>query len=109
MDRAYKADIPKYRKTLEELRKGFSGIVTKTDWVALRIDPLLDHVRTLERLLKSPKFERETARLRRGVVMFHADLVHLRTNIAALKKILADETRRFARAKRGSNTSSATK
>ena len=100
MDRAYKEDIPKYRKTLEELRKGFSGLATKTDWTALRIDPLLAHVRSLERLLKSPKFERETARLRRGVVMFHSDLVFLRTNIAALKQILADETRRLVQAKR---------
>jgi hypothetical protein len=100
MDRAYKEDIPKYRKTLEDLRKGFSSLDTPTDWTGLRIDPLLGYVRSLERLLKSPKFERETARLRRGVVMFHSDLVFLRTNIAALKQLLADETRRLEKAKR---------
>jgi hypothetical protein len=54
---------------------------------------LLDHVKSLERLLRSPTFARETARLRRGVVMFRSDLVYLRENVKALKKILEIERR----------------
>jgi len=67
MDRSYKEDIPKMRRALEELKK--------------------------ERLLRSPKFARETARLRRGVAMFHSDLVYLRVNVKALKEILEVERR----------------
>jgi hypothetical protein len=95
MDRSYKEDIPKTRRALEELRNEFSGIASTTDWTKLRIEPLLDHVKSLERLLQSSKFARETARLRRGVVMFHSDLVYLRENVKALKKILEVE-RRFS-------------
>ena len=91
MDRSYKEDIPKIRRALEELRKEFSTVASTTDWTKLRIEPLLDHVKSLERLLRSPKFSRETARLRRGVVMFHSDLVYLRENVKALKKILEVE------------------
>jgi hypothetical protein len=93
MDRSYKEDIPKTKRTLEELKKEFSGVASTTDWITLRIEPLLDHVKSLERLLRSPKFARETARLRRGVVMFHSDLVYLRENIKALKQILDVERR----------------
>src|SRR5690242_12543947 len=88
MDRSYKEDIPKTKTALEELKKEFSGVASTTDWARLRIEPLLDHVKSLERLLLSPKFARETARLRRGVVMFHSDLVYLRENVKALKQIL---------------------
>ena len=88
MDRSYKEDIPKTKRALEELKKEFSGVASTTDWTNLRIEPLLDHVKSLERLLRSPKFARETARLRRGVVMFHSDLVYLRENVKALKEIL---------------------
>ena len=88
MDRSYKEDIPKAKKALEELKRQFSGVASTTDWTKLRIDPLLEHVKLLERLLRSPRFARETARLRRGVEMFHADLVYLRMNVKALKKIL---------------------
>jgi hypothetical protein len=91
MDRSYKEDIPRARKALEELKKEFSSVASTTDWTKLRIEPLLDHVRSLELLLRSPRFARETARLRRGVVMFHADLVYLRENVKALKEILAVE------------------
>ena len=98
MDRSYKEDISKTRRALEELRKEFSGIPSTTDWTTLRIEPLLDHVKSLGRLLRSPNFARETARLRRGVVMFHSDLVYLRENVKALKKILEVE-RRADRAK----------
>jgi hypothetical protein len=91
MDRTYKEDIPSTRRALEELKKEFSGVPSTTDWTRLRIEPLLNHVKSLERLLRSPKFARETARLRRGVVMFHFDLVYLRENVKALKEILKIE------------------
>jgi len=91
MDRSYKEDIPRARRALEELKKEFSGVASTTDWTKLRIEPLLDHVKSLERLLRSPKFARETSRLRRGVAMFHADLIYLRENVKGLKKILAGE------------------
>ena len=93
MDRSYKEDIPKLKRALEELKKEFSGVASTTDWARLRIEPLLDHVKYLERLLRSPKFARETARLRRGVVMFHSDLVYLRENVKALKQVLDVERR----------------
>jgi hypothetical protein len=93
MDRSYKEDIPCARKALEELKKEFSRVALTTEWTKLRIDPLLDHVKSLERLLRSPKFARETARLRRGVVMFHSDLIYLRQNVKALKEILEIETK----------------
>ncbi len=93
MDRSYKEDIPRARRALEELKKEFSAVASTTDWTKLRIEPLLDHVQSLELLLRSPKFARETARLRRGVVMFHADLIYLRENVKALKEILTVEKR----------------
>jgi hypothetical protein len=89
MDRVYKEDIPNMRTALERLKKGFSGLAPATDWTNLRIEPLLGHVKSLERVLRSPEFGRETARLRRGVRMFHSDLIYLRENIQALKAILA--------------------
>jgi hypothetical protein len=91
MDKAYKEDIPKYRRALEDLREKFAGIVTKTDWIALRIEPLLQHVKHLEGVLRSPQFSRELTRLRHGVAMFHADLVYVRENIKGLKAILTRE------------------
>src|ERR1700741_5337014 len=91
MDRSYKEDIPKTKRALEELKKEFAGLASTTNWTKLRIEPLLNHLKSLEWLLRSPKFARETARLRRGVVMFHSDLVYLRENVKALKEILAVE------------------
>ena len=91
MDRSYKEDIPKAKRELEKLKKEFAGVASATDWTKLRIEPLLEHVKSLERLLRSPKFVRETARLRRGVGMFHSDLVYFRENVKALKKILEVE------------------
>ena len=91
MDRSYKEDIPKTKCALEKLKKEFSSVASATDWTKLRIEPLLDHVKSLERLLRSPKFAQETARLRRGVGMFHSDLVYLRENVKALKEILKVE------------------
>jgi hypothetical protein len=91
VDRVYKDGIPSARKALEKLKQKFSGFDSRTDWTKLRIDPLLDHTRSLERLLRSPKFSRETSRLTRGVVMFHSDLVYLQENVKALKTILQSE------------------
>lgn len=88
MDRVYKTDIPAARKALEDLRRQFSGVETKTDWTRLRIEPLIAHAKALEKLLGSSEFARETSRLTNGVVMFHSDLVYLRDNIKALKDIL---------------------
>ncbi|HRJ47764.1 MAG TPA: hypothetical protein PKY38_10425 [Opitutaceae bacterium] len=93
MDKVYKGDIPRHRKTLLKFKKEFSRIRSSTDWTKLRIEPLIKHVTSLERLLSSPKFSRENTRLRKGVSMFHADLVYLRANEKALKEILAFEKR----------------
>jgi len=46
MDRSYKEDIPKVKRVLEELKREFSGVVSTTDWTKLRIEPLLDHVKS---------------------------------------------------------------
>jgi negative regulator of replication initiation len=97
VDRSYKEDIPKAKRALEALKKEFSGVASSTDWTKLRIEPLLDHVKALDRLLRSSKFARETARLRRGVVMFHSDLVYLRENVKALKEILEIEKKSHQR------------
>ena len=91
MDRVYKEDIPAMRRALEELKNEFSRLASKTDWTKLRVQPLLEHARSLERLLQSPQFAQETSRLPRGVRMFHADLVYLRENIKSLKAVLAFE------------------
>jgi len=93
MDRVYKEDIPRKRRALAELKEEFSRVASTTDWTKLRIEPLFEHARSLERLLRSPKFLRETSRLPRGVVMFHSDLVYLRENVNALKAILEAEKR----------------
>ena len=94
MDRVYLANIPKYKTMLAKLKSEFSALTTTTDWAKLRVEPLLAHVRSLDQLLRSPRFSSEIARLRKGVVMFHADLVYLRTNIDALQKILDHEKRK---------------
>ena len=74
VDRVYKAELPRLRKTLEKLRNDFSNLgSTKTDWTRLRIEPLLKHLEALEQLLHSQEFSREFSRLRKGVVLFHSD------------------------------------
>ena len=98
VDRAYKADLPRLRRALEELRDAFSKIEgTKTDWVKLRIDPLVKHIDSLERLLNSGEFAQEYSRLRRGTVLFHSDLVYLRENVRGLRKLLQDDRRAAGR------------
>ena len=94
VDRVYKAGIPQLRKDLARLKEEFSTLDSGTDWTRLRIEPLLRHAETLEGLLSQPDFAREYSRLRRGVVMFHSDLVYLRDNVKALKSTLELEKKR---------------
>jgi hypothetical protein len=91
VDRAYKQDIPSVIKRLERLRGAFATLDAKTDWTRLRIEPLLEHATSLDRLIHGKQFARETTRLRRGVAMFHADLVYFRENLQGLKKVLESE------------------
>ena len=92
VDREYKTDLPRLRKALEELRENFSSIgPSKTDWVKLRIDPLLKHLDLLEHLLNSKEFSSEFSHLRKGVALFHSDLVYLRKNVKELEKLLQSE------------------
>ncbi len=94
VDWVYKADLPQLRKALEELRQGFSELrPSRTDWVKPRIDSLLNHVDSLEHLLHAREFSLESSRLRRGVELFHSDLVYLRANVNGLRKLLQSETR----------------
>jgi hypothetical protein len=94
MDKVYKEDIPKLKRALQDLRKKFSRIESRTDWIGLRINPLLRHVKALERLLKAPDFSSEHKRLRNGVSLFRSDLVYLSTNVKTLKSLLPAETNR---------------
>ncbi len=92
VDTVYKEDLPRLRKALGELRENFSNLdSTQTDWVKLRIDPLLKHLDSLEQLLHSGEFSREFSRLRKGVQLFHSDLVYFRENVNGLKKLLQSE------------------
>ena len=92
VDRVYKADFPRLRKALEELKEEFSLLgSSKTNWTKLRIEPLLNHLDSLERLSQSEEFSREFSRLRKGVTMFHSDLVYLRDNVKAPEALLQSE------------------
>ncbi|HYA57655.1 MAG TPA: hypothetical protein VEH57_04225 [Thermoplasmata archaeon] len=97
VDRVYRGGIPKLRKALEQLRKEFSRVKVRTDWVRLRVDPVLKHAKELERLLSSRRFSAEFSRLTKGVALFHSDLVYLRTNVKALQKLLETEKAREPR------------
>ncbi len=97
VDRVYKADLPRIRRTLEKMREEFSIRDSATNWTQLRVDPLLEHVRRLERVIGSRKFAGEFSRLRKGVVFFHSDLVYLRTNVKGLEEILQPEKGRRGR------------
>lgn len=88
VDRVYKADLPALRKRLELLRENFSRLRLKTNWNKLRIDPLLKHAMSLERVWSAEEFSQESSRLTRGVAMFHSDLVYFRTNVRALEEAL---------------------
>lgn len=91
VDRVYKGALPDFRKSLEHLRKEFSKLQTKTHWATLRVEPLLQHVKELERRLKAREFSGESRRLRNGVKQFHSDLVYLRDNVKWLEEILRTE------------------
>ncbi len=92
VDRVYRSDLPRLRVALEALKSEFSERAqSKTDWTRLRIEPLLSHVKSLERVLESKEFSQEAYRLRKGVVFFHSDLVYLRLNVKELKALLESE------------------
>ena len=93
VDRVYKSNIPAFRKTLEKLRVEFSTLNLRTDWTKLRVEPLLRHVKELERQLKSQK----ASRLSKGVRLLHSDLVYLRENVKGLKEILRSEKKTLQR------------
>jgi len=98
VDRAYKSALPRFRTDLERLRKDFAGLDSrKTNWIELRIDPLLRHLDSLEQLLHSEDHSLETSRLRKGVQLFHSDLVYLRDNIKGLERVLKSERRSLKR------------
>lgn len=89
VDRVYKSAWPALRKALLELKTEFSRIEPTTDWVRLRIDPLLRHLELLEKTVRSW----EGARLRGAVPMLHSDLVYFRKNVEGLKRVLSSEQR----------------
>ena len=92
VDKVYKQELPRLRKALEKLRENFSKLdSSKTDWTKLRIEPLLKHLNSLEELLRSGEFSRESSRLRKGVELFHSDLVYLRKNVKGLEEVLQSE------------------
>ncbi len=92
VDRLYKADLSRLRKALEKLGEEFSNLnSSKTDWTRLRIEPLLKHLDSLEKLLHSEEFSREFSHLRKGVRLFHSDLVYLRENVKGLEELLRSE------------------
>lgn len=97
VDTVYKRGIPTLRRALERLREEFSAIEPRTDWTRLRIEPLLQHARALEGLLASARFSREFGRLRKGVVLFHSDLVYLRANVRELESLLRSEEKALSR------------
>jgi hypothetical protein len=90
VDRVYRSDLPHLRKALLGLRGEFSRVDSPTDWVRLRIDPLLAHAKQLE--TKSRIWE--SSPLRGGVPMLHSDLVYLRENVRALERVLASAKKR---------------
>jgi hypothetical protein len=91
VDKVYRNGLPELRNALEKLREDFTNLGSKTDWTKLRIEPLLRHLESLEELLGSGEFSRESSRLTKGVELFHSDLVYFRTNVKGLKKILQSE------------------
>jgi len=92
VDRVYKSALPQFRVDLERLRTDFSSLgTTKTNWIELRIDPLLRHLDSLEQLSHSKQHSLEFLRLRKGVAMFHSDLVYLRENVKGLELMLQSE------------------
>jgi hypothetical protein len=91
VDRVYKSQIPALRKALGKLKENFANLSPKTNWMKLRIEPLLRHAESLEQLLNSREFSREFSRLTRGVELFWSDLQYLRRNVKGLEKLLRSE------------------
>jgi hypothetical protein len=91
VDRVYRSAWPEFRRTLLRLRSEFSKFEPSTDWVRLRVDPLLEHLKLLERLVHSW----ESYPLRGAVPMLHSDLVYFRDNVNGLKQVLASERKRL--------------
>lgn len=91
MDRVYKEDVPAAIEALEQLRAELTELTPRTDWIGLRIEPLLAHARALVAVMRSPRHARATTRLSRGVVMFRSDLIYLRDNLRSLRAIVAAE------------------
>lgn len=87
VDRVYKNDLPRLREDLLEMRSELSKIEPSTDWVRLRIAPLLRHLERLERLVPAI----ESSGFRGGVPLLHSDLVYFRTNVDGLRRVLASE------------------
>jgi septal ring factor EnvC (AmiA/AmiB activator) len=97
VDRAYKGALPDFREKLQRMRTEYSRLKLKTNWSKLRVEPLLKHVKELERRLRSTEFSRESSRLKKGVNQFHSDLVYLRDNVRWLEEILRSEKARLAK------------
>lgn len=97
VDRVYKEDLPRLRKTLERLSEDFSKLGSKTDWNRLRIEPLLRHLDALEHLLHSREFSHELSRLTKGVELFHSDLEYFRINVKGLEKLLQSQKKSATR------------
>jgi hypothetical protein len=98
VDRTYKASLPRLRKELERLREEFYSLdSTKTNWAELRVEPLLRHLDSLEELSHSKRYSREFSRLKKGVALFHSDLVYLRENVRGLERVLRSEKRLLKR------------
>jgi molecular chaperone GrpE (heat shock protein) len=105
VDRVYKKQLPRLRNDLEKLRDSFSSLgSSRTNWIKLRIEPLLRHLDSLEQLLNSEEFSRESARLTKGVRLFHSDLVYLRENIKGLEKVLLSEKKSLKKKGRSTST-----
>lgn len=101
VDRVYRTDLPELRKNLLNLRKEFSTLDTSTDWVLLRVDPLIAHVDRLQAMVRIW----DSSRLRGAVPLLHADLVYFRSNVRGLRRLLSSEER-MSRKKRGAGRSS---
>jgi len=90
VDRVYRSDLPRLRKILLNMKKELSQMGPSTDWVRLRIDPLLAHVDQLRAMIRIW----DSSRRRGGVPMLHSDLIYFRENVKGLKLVLASERRR---------------
>jgi hypothetical protein len=97
VDRVYKQDLPKLGRALVQLQESFSQLDSTTDWTRLRVEPLLRHLESLERMMESREFSGEFSRLKKGVVLFHSDLEYFRTNVKGLTQLLQSEKERLAR------------